>query len=327
MKVRLKKSKIPKKINNIDYVVTESRKIKHGSEVEVELLGNEKGGACIKFFGPNKKKEYTVVVNKLKKFEEKFVKIVTMDVVIPIIDSILLSIKNGDSEQSLKSDQQESNICKTCGKRFANERTLKIHSERMHGKDPTVSKLKRKEMSVLKGTKQIQEGFQRLNTYACVNCDFKTVDYDEIQRHERDSHRKKVVEISPNSKKVKNVSSDIEPMELDSKNDIVDAIIGDTEKEVLIIDFQKVIKQLEELKCHNEDNNNKIKNLQLKVDELARAECSKCHKDESRIENNTNNDIITEESEVSANDNNMDQEDSESQWTCNECDFQTNEEW
>ena len=74
MKVRLKKSKIPKKINNIDYVVTESRKIKHGSEVEVELLGNEKGGACIKFFGPNKKKEYTVVVNELKKFEEKFVK-------------------------------------------------------------------------------------------------------------------------------------------------------------------------------------------------------------------------------------------------------------
>ena len=85
-----------------------------------------------------------IVINKLKKFEEKFVKIVTMDLVLPIIDSIILSIKKGDMEQSLKTDQQESNICKTCGKRFANERTLKIHSERMHLKDQT--KLKRKDL-------------------------------------------------------------------------------------------------------------------------------------------------------------------------------------
>ena len=53
MKLRLKKSKIAKKIENHKYFVTDVRSIKHGTEVNMEVDSDEKGGACIKIFGPN----------------------------------------------------------------------------------------------------------------------------------------------------------------------------------------------------------------------------------------------------------------------------------
>ena len=50
MKLRLKKSKIAKKIQNHKYFVTDVRTIKHGTEVDIEVENDEKGGACVKIF-------------------------------------------------------------------------------------------------------------------------------------------------------------------------------------------------------------------------------------------------------------------------------------
>ena len=89
LKLRLKKSKISKKIEDHKFVVTDVRKNKHGSEVDIEVEDKEKGGACVKIFGPNKKNEYTIVINKMKKFHKKFVKIVATEIIIPLIDQFL----------------------------------------------------------------------------------------------------------------------------------------------------------------------------------------------------------------------------------------------
>ena len=53
------------KINGKKFRATDTRKTKHGIEVDTEVASSN-GGATVKFFGPNKKKDYTVVINKTK---------------------------------------------------------------------------------------------------------------------------------------------------------------------------------------------------------------------------------------------------------------------
>ena len=51
LKLRLKKSKVSKKILDHKFFVTDVRKTKHGTEVDIEIDDEEKGGACVKIFG------------------------------------------------------------------------------------------------------------------------------------------------------------------------------------------------------------------------------------------------------------------------------------
>ena len=342
MKVRLKKSKIIKKLNQIEYVVTEVRTIKHGTEVEVELKGKEKGGACLRFFGPNKKKEYTLVINKLKKFDEKFVKIVTMELAIPIIDDCISVMADDDVNQSF--------LCNECGKRLASEKTLKVHIEKLHLKVAKADCLKRKEISVLKGSKNTLKGFRSLKSYACANCEYNSVDIDQMKRHERDVHKQQLSVISPKSKKVKNDKSkdrigEIEPMEIDVKSSKFDVVMKETEKTALEIDFNKIMKEINNLRSVGQENNRKIMFLTAKVEELSKSECSKCHRVETDSEGSSGNAMVIEEAEslIPATDEKDEvaepliiiTEDSDkaaentidSKYTCNNCSFQTNEDW
>ena len=54
MKLGLKKSKVSKKIHDYEFLVTDVRMIKHWTEADIDIVKNGKGGACVKFFGPNK---------------------------------------------------------------------------------------------------------------------------------------------------------------------------------------------------------------------------------------------------------------------------------
>ena len=94
----LKKSKVSKKIHDHEYIVTGVRKIKHGTEVDLDILKDEKGGACVKFFGPKKKHKYTVVINKMKKYPQINVKIIATKVIIPLLDTYISKIKREDTD-------------------------------------------------------------------------------------------------------------------------------------------------------------------------------------------------------------------------------------
>ena len=196
LKLRLKKSKIAKKFQDIEYLVTDVRKVKHGTEVDLEISKKEKGGACIKFFGPNKKNEYTVVVNKMKKYPQKYVKMVATKLIIPMIDTCI---------SSMNIEVADLNFCCTeCGKTFVSDKNLKIHKARMHMtvSDKKELKIKRKNMSTLKQNKSTtMDNMQSLYNYTCKSCDFKTVDIDLIKRHQRDIHNVVNSCYSPNWKK------------------------------------------------------------------------------------------------------------------------------
>ena len=175
------------------------------------------------------------------------------------------------------------------------------------------------------------KGYHRLNSYVCAECTFKTVDLDEMKRHERDIHKKHIIEISPNSKKHKNTDimekvENVVPMEIDLKNTNLDAVIQEKEKEVLVIDFGKLIKDIDELKRSKEDNDNEIAVLKNKIEELINTECAKCHKNDNKpMELDTQEDKISVPNEA---DIEMRVEDSlDGEWICSDCSFQTNEEW
>ena len=232
MKIRLKKSKLAKKVKDQKYFVTDVRNIKHGTEIDVEIDDEEKGGACVKFFGPNKKNEYTIVVNKMKKYPQKFVKFVTKKVIIPMVDSYIMSIQNEGSKKSTNSTMEF--CCTDCGKRFVSDRNLKTHKMKMHEKVETEGVQKRKQLSVLNG------------------------------KHSSVSNKK--------TKKSANSNSSSNPQEIPMDLDIViggpNSNVQGQEGENLQIDIVKLFKEISDLKKSQMENHTVIKNLKTKVDLL-----------------------------------------------------------
>ena len=76
-----------KVLDSLSFKVLDSRKIPHGLEYDVEVLKEkERGIAILKIFGPNTKKGCTLMVNKSKKHEVKFVEMLALDVIKKLID-------------------------------------------------------------------------------------------------------------------------------------------------------------------------------------------------------------------------------------------------
>ena len=64
-------------------MVLEERNIPHGVEFLIKI---QDGRAVVKFFGPNSKEEYSLVVNKSKKNDVEFVEKLTKSVIKPLLD-------------------------------------------------------------------------------------------------------------------------------------------------------------------------------------------------------------------------------------------------
>ena len=81
-KVLMAKRDDEKILGNVSFKVNDSRKVPHGTEYDVEMTKNkERGIAILKIFGPTTKKGATLMTNKSKKYDVKFVEILTFDIV------------------------------------------------------------------------------------------------------------------------------------------------------------------------------------------------------------------------------------------------------
>ena len=234
LKLRLKKSKFSKKIQDQKYFVTDVRNTKHGSEVDIEIDDKEKGGACVKIFGPNKKKEYTIVINKMRKFPQKFVKVVATEIIIPTLDNFLISIQKEGQNESSKSPMEF--CCVDCGKRFVSDRNLKIHTAKAHLQDKREDIMKRKQASVVK-------------EYNSLN--------PPSNKKSRNAHQSK---LQTENKEI--------PMELDIVVGGGNSNVKEQEGENLHIDIVHIVREIVELKKVNEENQVVIKNLANKVELL-----------------------------------------------------------
>ena len=79
-KATLKKG-VENEVSGIKFKVLDLRKLGGATQVTLEMSDNEgRGNAIIDFWGPNKKKECTVLVKKSKEHEERFVKIAAREI-------------------------------------------------------------------------------------------------------------------------------------------------------------------------------------------------------------------------------------------------------
>ena len=77
-------------IGTIKFKVLDSKKIGGPTQITVEVADNEgRGISIVDFWGPNKRKECTVMIKKTKDHEERYVKILAKQIIQPILDCLI----------------------------------------------------------------------------------------------------------------------------------------------------------------------------------------------------------------------------------------------
>ena len=116
-------------IKNTKFFVKARKKIPWGIELMINIEHDkEKGKAFWKFFGPNSKNKYKLSINKAKAKDVKFVKILTNEIVKPLLDNFI----EGKGIESIKSENIEDSTCLVCKKQFTSLSYVKIHLKNMH---------------------------------------------------------------------------------------------------------------------------------------------------------------------------------------------------
>ena len=119
-----------KDMKTLTFKVNDNRKTKYGSEIDVEITKNkEKGIAVLKIFGP--KKESTIMINKSKKHDVKYVKILAVEVIKPLLDKFISGEGWKDLFTKITANVQKP-LCKKCNKSFVSESNLKTHMKKYH---------------------------------------------------------------------------------------------------------------------------------------------------------------------------------------------------
>ena len=144
-KKRLKKAKeglsellvkgLQSEVNGTKFKVLDTQVKGSGLEIDVKIEGkSERGIGILKLYGPNKKsKEYTIMVNKHRDSDVKFVTLLAERIVKPLINQYLEGQDViPEKVQILKEASTSKLKCKKCDKRFSTLPGLKRHVTRMH---------------------------------------------------------------------------------------------------------------------------------------------------------------------------------------------------
>ena len=127
----------PKHMDNLAFCILDNRQKDSGPEMDIEITKNkERGVAVLKFYGPNSKTgECTLMINKSKRHNVKFVRILAEEVIKKMVDTFI----SGEGWNSIlkKTTQQgkKQYICVTCCKIFLSERNLDTHKKKYHIKE------------------------------------------------------------------------------------------------------------------------------------------------------------------------------------------------
>ena len=115
-------------LDDMKFSLGKKKPIKNGDEflVKVKKGTDEAGAAVLKIYNPNNKKGSTIVINKSKENDVKFVKVLAINVIKNLIDKFIS--KEGWSK--LKSINVIN--CEKCDKLFSAERYLKAHMANKH---------------------------------------------------------------------------------------------------------------------------------------------------------------------------------------------------
>ena len=77
--------------NDIKFKVLDARKVGGANQITIEMADSDgRGNAIVDFWGPNKRKECTVMIKKSKDHEARFVKILAKSIIQPLLDSFII---------------------------------------------------------------------------------------------------------------------------------------------------------------------------------------------------------------------------------------------
>ena len=189
LKLNLKKSLVPKVLNNISFNISETRTIPHGVEYDFEVnKDEEKGFTLVKIYGPNKKKkQFSIVVTKSKKSDSKFVEIATTEIIIPLLDMFLSGRGWGSVFKTQVPSKGKEYQCKHCKNKFSSEKTLGTHNKKYHVKQSESKN------SVSQIETKVTEG-QKENTEIKADQKTEEMEVDEkVQEKEKDDFTSKEI--------------------------------------------------------------------------------------------------------------------------------------
>ena len=121
--------------------------------------------AGLKIFGPNIRKECTVMINKVKKQDVKFAEMLAADVIKNLIDNEDIIHSKDKNDQDF--NDKNLSICNACNKVFSFENDFKVYMESLHR---VVSK------------------------FSCTKCSYKSGIENDLATHRdksEDTHRDK----------------------------------------------------------------------------------------------------------------------------------------
>ena len=138
-----------------------------------------KGNAKVKIWGPNpkvpKKKDYTVMVDKLGDHHRMFVKIIAQKVVKPTLDSLLKGEGTGNLLKTPHDKtigrpvlNSEEHTCDMCHMKFGTDHGLRIHRGKMHSENKR---------------KQLEEEQVVDVQFKCKVCEFSGISSEEMNSH------------------------------------------------------------------------------------------------------------------------------------------------
>ena len=126
-------------IGTTKFNIKDNRKVGGATQVVIEIIDKEgKGNVIVDFWGPNKRKECTVLVKKSKEHDERFVEIAAKRIVQPILDSFISGcdptsiFKHSNLKQKSQPKTKKRMKCQFCEKSFVSEKYLKVHITKIH---------------------------------------------------------------------------------------------------------------------------------------------------------------------------------------------------
>ena len=133
IKIKLKKG-VEFVIDDLKIKILDRRNGQNGAEIDIEIVDKkDRGQAVLKIFGPNSRKECTLMINKSKKHDAKFVKILAVHIIKRLVDNFISGQSWNDffEKKGLQAFKKPKS-CESCGKGFLNDMTLNRHIKQYH---------------------------------------------------------------------------------------------------------------------------------------------------------------------------------------------------
>ena len=132
-------------IHGMQYKALDTRNKGTALEIDVEMTHKGVSGvAVLKLYGPNKSKEYVVMISKSKRSDHKFVTILANEIIKPLMKKFLspdyVKTETLPKKASVQAEVKTSFDCPICEKSFNSLSGLRCHDTKMHKTEKALAK-------------------------------------------------------------------------------------------------------------------------------------------------------------------------------------------